>query len=112
MDVLIIGGSRIVRKRVLPALATLAAVGTVHVASRRGIEGHEASVPKSGRVFRDYAEALATLPPGLAYVSLPNKMHAEWATKALGKGFHVVVDKPAFTSLAEAEDLLDLARQH
>ena len=36
--------------------------------------------------------------------------HAEWAEQALLKGCHVIVDKPAFTSIDDARRLADLAR--
>ena len=50
--------------------------------------------------------------PCLAYVSLPNALHAEWTRAALAAGFHVIVDKPAFTAdYAEAQELVDTARR-
>ena len=107
MNVVVLGHSRIVRKRVLPALATLTArgvIGTTYVASRRAGDG----VAFSGDAA--YEEALLRVAPGLAYVSLPNALHGPWVANALGQGFHVVVDKPAFVSLTEAQRMVGLAR--
>lgn len=107
---LLIGCSRFARRRVLPALAGLDEVAAVHVASRRAGDAELAAVPKRGRVSRDYEQALADAPRGLAYVSLTNDAHAHWVERALAHGHHVVVDKPAFVALADAERLVAVAR--
>ncbi len=107
MDVLVIGCSSFARRRVLPALATLDGVDAVHVASRS--TAGLADVPRRGRWFADYQQAIDATPPGLVYVSLTNDAHARWVEAALERGHHVVVDKPAFTELAAAERLVALA---
>ena len=109
MEFLIIGISSIVRRRVLPALFSLDEVDKIHLASRREQPPDIVHVSKRGQVFRNYSDALAQLQPCTVYISLPNSMHGEWAKRALGAGFHVIVDKPSVTSLAEAEALLGLA---
>ena len=113
MNFLILGLSRIVRKRVFPALASLDSVEIVHLASRSGGSARETpSFAKRGNVWDDYDRALRELaPPGVVYVSLPNALHTKWAKEALESGFHVVVDKPAFLSLTEAADLERIARE-
>lgn len=111
MDVLILGASRIAAKRILPALLRIPDVTQIHVASRREIDPGFISPEKRGRVFRGYSEGLQNLAAGLVYVSLPNGMHGEWTENALYRGFHVIVDKPAFTTLATARAMLDLARK-
>jgi predicted dehydrogenase len=45
------------------------------------------------------------------YVSLPNNLHHEWTIKALRAGKHVLCEKPFATSLAQAREMFDLARQ-
>jgi|GEM_PF-506144 len=111
IDVLLIGVSSLVRRRVLPALLTLERVGNIHVASRRPLEASLVPPDRLGGYWQSYDEALRECPPCLAYVSLPNTMHAEWARAALVGGFHVIVDKPAFTAdHTQAQVLVDLAR--
>jgi NDP-hexose-3-ketoreductase len=109
MDVLILGYSSIVRRRVLPALISLAQVERIHIASRKGFSGKGIPNAKRGRVFNEYRPALEECCPCLCYVSLPNSMHAEWAREALESGFHVIVDKPAITNIADAERLVEIA---
>lgn len=110
LKLLLIGYSKIAQKRILPAWARLQ-ITQVDVASRSRAD--QVSLPRamSGQIFDDYDQALATSQANLVYVSNVNSQHAEWAEKALRRGCHVVVDKPAFTSLDDTERLLSLAQQ-
>jgi len=60
-------------------------------------------------VFADYQVALEKSDAALVYVSLVNGEHLRWAQRALGQGRHVVVDKPAFLGLEQADRMLELA---
>lgn len=109
MDVLVVGVSSIVIRRVIPALARLDDVSRIHLASRRAVDSSILPPQKRGQVFESYESGLAKLAGGLAYISLPNSLHAIWACRALGAGFHVVVDKPAGTTVQEVEEMIALA---
>jgi NDP-hexose-3-ketoreductase len=109
MNVLIIGYSSLVRRRVLPALVSLPEVEKIFIASRGAIPSDVLPPKKRGGVFQGYAEALSSCKPCLAYVSLPNSLHAEWASKALHAGFHVIVDKPSVTEASDADAIVKLS---
>lgn len=109
MDLLILGLSSIVTRRVLPALRSLPTVGRVDLATRKAGDPEVTAGWTHGRVFPDYLTALRQSRAPLVYVSLVNSEHERWARGALEHGFHVVVDKPAFLGCEPAEDLLDLA---
>lgn len=47
----------------------------------------------------------------LIIVNTPNNTHAEYAKQALNAGKHVLIEKPFATSVAEAEEVFQLARQ-
>jgi predicted dehydrogenase len=101
----------LVQRRVVPALLKLDRVGKIHVASRRPLDASLIPPERLGRCWQSYEEALQECSPCLAYVSLPNSMHADLARAALRNGHHVIIDKPAVAGgYAQARDLTDLAR--
>lgn len=112
MDILIIGVSSIFCRRVLPALLSLDCVDRIHLASSR--KSVDIDIPEShrGSYFCGYDVALRDTQPCIAYISLPNHLHAEWAHKALVAGFHVIVDKPAFLDWQETQVTLQLAKMN
>ena len=65
MDILLIGYSSFARRRVVPAITTTNTFEAIHVASRSASDDELAGVPKLGRVFRDYQQAIDDTPPGL-----------------------------------------------
>ena len=115
MHLLFLGYSSIVRRRVLPAARTVSAIHSISVASRsHGQDGAGGRVDGDGAVdgwYPDYEEALASAGADLVYVSGANADHAEWVMRALRRGCHVIVDKPAFLDLETAEAAVRLARE-
>lgn len=111
MDILVIGVSSIFCRRVLPALLSLDCVDRIHLASSRSQVSVDIPESRRGKFYSDYEAALRDAPPCIAYISLPNHLHADWTRKALEAGFHVIVDKPAFLSWQETQSLLQLAKQ-
>ena len=110
MELLLIGNSNICRNRVLPALSTLN-ISRIDVASLTRNSSISLVEGVSVHLFDDYDIAMAQSDAGLVYISTHNSKHAEWTEKALRRGFHVIVDKPAFTSLDETKRLVDLAHK-
>jgi dTDP-3,4-didehydro-2,6-dideoxy-alpha-D-glucose 3-reductase len=103
--VLLIGYSRIARRRVLPALRAVWPGAHLSIASRSATpDASEAAV----QWYDSYDDGLAA-GGDLAYISLHNSGHVESVRKALEAGFHVLVDKPAFPSAAITRELLALA---
>jgi len=111
MQILILGYSQIVRRRVIPAIAAMNDFTGIDLASSRFAD--RVSLPKklNGKIYDSYCKALSNSKADLVYISTVNSAHAELARLALGKGFHVIVDKPAFTSLREAKGLVNLAAE-
>lgn len=111
MDVLILGYSDIVRRRVLPALVEIEGVRKIHIATGRVGLKVDIPVDKQGSIIHGYEAALNECHPCLAYISLPNHLHGYWVKKALLNGFHVVVDKPAFLSELDRDEALLIAKK-
>lgn len=55
--------------------------------------------------FGSYADGLAESRADVALIATPTTMHRELALLALGVGKHVIVEKPAFLDVAEADDV-------
>jgi NDP-hexose-3-ketoreductase len=111
MDILVIGVSSVFCRRVLPALLSLQCVGKIHLASTRTLVDVDIPESRQGNFFCGYDMALRETQPCIAYISLPNHIHAEWTRKALLAGFHVIVDKPAFLDWQETQSIVQLARE-
>jgi len=73
----------------------------------RDPERAEAFAQKHGipRVHRTYDDLLADPDIDAVYNPLPNGLHAEWTTKALAQGKHVLCEKPFTANAAEAEEV-------
>lgn len=111
MRVLILGYSSIVRRRVLAAARACAWIEGVELASR-SLAGETPEPLVGVRTYADYATALEHSACEVVYVSLVNSAHDEWVRRALASGRHVIVDKPALSSVALAEHAVALAHRH
>lgn len=63
-----------------------------------------------GRIYTDYEEMLDSDVEAV-YVAVPNHLHYEFAKKALMKDKHVLLEKPFTSSLAQARELVELAKE-
>ena len=65
------------------------------------------------KVYTDYQALLADPEIEVIYLGIPNHLHFDFAEQALRAGKHVICEKPFTSNLAEAEQLIQLARaQH
>lgn len=104
MNILILGYSRLVKKRILNVI--LKNNIRFSIASKSSTR----KVKKAYSWYRNYRIALNTSNADLVYVSLPNSQHYYWAKKALEKGYHVIVDKPLSENFLQAKNLIKIAK--
>jgi len=60
--------------------------------------------------YDNYEDGLANFKGDVVYVSTVNSTHVVYAKKSLDSGFNTIVDKPATTTYAEAQELVELAK--
>lgn len=109
MDILILGFSNIVKRRVLPALVDLGPEARIDIASMHGVDRAQLPATWKGDLYTDYATALKSSKAPIVYISLINSLHEQWAESALLEKKHVIIDKPALQSLAATQRLLTIA---
>lgn len=109
MRILIAGYSNIVQKRVLPALCKILDITHIDIASRSRADTIVMGDTPAHRIYHDYDTAFSESKADIVYVSTVNSAHLPLVQKALHKGMHVIVDKPAFISLEDAKRWTDFA---
>ena len=103
--ILIIGYSSLVKRRIIPTL------------TRNNIPYDIASRSKNQKDFNaenwyhGYKKGLNNSDADIVYISLPNSLHYIWSLKALNKGFHTLVDKPATINLIQLKKLIKTAKK-
>ncbi len=80
-------------------------------ANPKALEAQRARAPRDGRgFFPDLDAALKETKADAALIATPSKLHAEHASRALGAGLAVMVEKPLATSIEDAERVLQAAQ--
>ncbi len=112
MKILLIGYSQIARKRIIPALIASGQVQQIDIATKSSVEAVKKEQKIPGKIFDSYDDALQQSDADIVYISLINSLHSVWAEKALKKGLHVIVDKPACLAFTDAERMTELAKKN
>ncbi|MEU2182058.1 Gfo/Idh/MocA family protein [Streptomyces thermolilacinus] len=107
----LLGCAGFARRRALPSLARLTDVTLTAVASRDPGKAKLFAGRFGGEPVAGYEELLARGDLDAVYIPLPAALHAPWTARALEAGLHVLVEKPAATTAAEAARLTRLARE-
>ncbi len=71
--------------------------------------GREQGAP---RRYGRYEDLLADPDIEAVYISTPHPGHAEWTIRAAEAGKHILCEKPLAVNAAEAETMIEAARQH
>jgi dTDP-3,4-didehydro-2,6-dideoxy-alpha-D-glucose 3-reductase len=122
----IISPSEIAFRRFLPAISKLADINFagIAVANVMEWEGVTEVILKNerekadnfvkqygGKVYDSYQEIIESDDIDALYIPLPPALHYTWAKSALLANKHILVEKPATTSLMETRELISLARE-
>jgi UDP-N-acetyl-2-amino-2-deoxyglucuronate dehydrogenase len=66
---------------------------------------------RGGKVFASLTEALAAVPIDIVVVCTPTGRHGEVAIEALEAGKHVIIEKPAETTVAKTDLIIEARRK-
>ncbi|MGW5415401.1 Gfo/Idh/MocA family protein [Actinomadura geliboluensis] len=108
----LLGCADIAWRNALPAMERVPDVALVACASRDRAKAERFAARFGGDALAGYEELLARPDVDAVYVPLPSGLHHLWGRRALEAGKHVLLEKPAVTSAAEAADLAALAGGH
>ena len=109
----VLGTANIATEKVLPAMQQGTYCDITAVASR-SLEKARAAATQLGilKAYGSYEELLADPEIDAIYNPLPNHLHVPWSIKALQAGKHVLCEKPIALTAAEAQVLVDVAKQY
>jgi xylose dehydrogenase (NAD/NADP) len=113
----VLGAANIAQKIVIPAMLAaegveLAAIGSNSDRGARFLADTDLTT-RQGQSLRGsvrcctYDELIADERIDAVYIGLPNHLHAEWSKRAADAGKHVLCEKPAARTRAEAEDAIE-----
>jgi D-xylose 1-dehydrogenase (NADP+, D-xylono-1,5-lactone-forming) len=113
----VLGAANIARKVVIPSIlraegVELAAIASESAKATEFLEQTDLRT-REGTPLRDvvractYDELLADATVDAVYIPLPNHLHAPWSERAADAGKHVLCEKPAARTRAEAEKAID-----
>ena len=105
------GSGRHPRLWIAPAVAGAANAEGVGVWSKRRAQGELFAAERSlSRVYDTFEDLLADPGSDAVFIATPNNLHATHAIAALRAGKHVLVEKPMASSVAEAREMVRVAR--
>ncbi len=93
-------------------LALVPGAELVAVGSRRLTSARAFAEEHGGRAHGSYEELVADPEVDVVYVATPHSMHLDNARLAFEAGKHVLCEKPVTLNLAQAEEMVRLARHH
>jgi D-xylose 1-dehydrogenase (NADP+, D-xylono-1,5-lactone-forming) len=102
-----------INRRLIPAAHASPKLDLIGVASRERARAdayaREWDIP---RAYGSYEAMIEDQEIEAVYISLPNNLHCEWATKAVDAGKHVLCEKPLTRRVADAEVLFEAAERN
>jgi xylose dehydrogenase (NAD/NADP) len=108
----VLGCARVFERRMVPAFAAAEGNMLVAVASRSQDKADQMAAKHGAlRGYGSYEALLEDDSIDAVYIPLPNDLHREWTLRALAAGKHVLCDKPAALSYADAVTMASVAEK-
>lgn len=99
-------------RRRAPAIKDCRETELAFIADRTGAKAEAAAKSFGCAALKTWQEAVAREDVGVVLVCTPPHVHAEITIAALQAGKHVLCEKPLARSLAEADEMIAVARKH
>ncbi|OLO26255.1 oxidoreductase [Alkalihalophilus pseudofirmus] len=107
----ILGDASIAKKAIIPAIQRSRNAEVVAIASQKGAPQETAEEFNIAKAYSSYNQLLADSQIDVIYLPLPNALHKQWVIEAALKGKHILCEKPAALTSAEAEEMIMACRQ-
>lgn len=108
----VLGCADVATRRVLPALQATEDGVLQCLASRYSEKARCVAGKFNSHVAPTYRDVLSDPSVDAVYIPLPNSLHYDWITEALGNGKHVLAEKPLTTSYVDTCSVLDQASSY
>ncbi len=109
----ILSTSKFAQTKVIPAMQHCQHMEIAAIASRDLTKAQAAAAQFNiAKAYGSYEKLLADAEIDVIYNPLANHLHVPWSIKALEAGKHVLCEKPIGLSAAEAQQLLEVSKQH
>lgn len=102
----IISTANIAQSQFIPAIFRAENAEVSAIASRSNKVHAIASRLDIPKAYESYEELVADPAIDAVYIPLPNDLHKEWVLKAAAAGKHILCEKPAALTAAEAEEMI------
>ena len=106
-------GTGMIAREALVALRAVQGIEVVCICARPHSREKAAELAREfgiAQVMTDYEEMLRSHIANFVYLGIVNSAHFDYARRAVESGWHVIVEKPFTSTLAEAEELIARAR--
>ncbi len=105
----VMGVAAIALGRTIPALLAAPSAILLGLASRDGLKAQtQAQALGVQRHYASYEDLLTDPDIDAVYIPLPNRMHFEWAVRAMEQGKHVLCEKPLCMNSHEVRQLIEV----
>ncbi|MDN3449536.1 Gfo/Idh/MocA family oxidoreductase [Planococcus sp. APC 3906] len=102
----IISTANIAQSQLIPAIFRAENAEVSAIASRSNKVHAIASRLNIPKAYESYEEIVADPAIDAVYIPLPNHLHKEWVLKAAAAGKHILCEKPAALTAADAEGMI------
>lgn len=109
IDILILGYSDLVQRRIIPSLESIGRCQSIEIASNSKIPDKSGKISK---LYSNYIEALESFNGDVVYISLHNSIHDFYIIETIKRGLNCIVDKPAILNPKSIDIINDLINEN